>query len=36
VRPRPAAAEPGGEYDPGVGIAAAPDDNPWRDLFALD
>jgi CBS domain-containing protein len=34
VRPRPAIAEPGGEYDPGM--PAPPDDDPWRELFALD
>jgi acetoin utilization protein AcuB len=34
VRPRPAVVEPGGAYDPSVTVA--PDDDPWRDLFALD
>jgi CBS domain-containing protein len=34
VRPRPAAAEPGGEYDPG--FPAPPGDDPWRGLYGLD
>jgi acetoin utilization protein AcuB len=34
IRPRPAVAAPGGVYDPGIGEPA--DEDPWRDIVALD